>query len=137
MPRTPGGRVDDDLNTTIANMERTYANQAEAARQKAERCEKQAAESPGEAYKRMYADEASQHRETEQQFTERARVAKEGYLLVDTSDADFMLEHQRLISRACAEHRVRFVKQGDRGPLPVEPGVKAVGLPGYSFGKRE
>ena len=63
-------------------------------RPEGQRCEKQAAEAPGEAYKRMYADEASQHRETEQQFTERARVAKEGYLLVDTSDADFMLEHQ-------------------------------------------
>jgi hypothetical protein len=133
MPHTSSMRTDQDLNTTIANMERSYTNQAETAKQKAERCEAQAEAAHGEEYKRMHREEAAGYRETERRFTERAAVAKEGFLLVDTSDNEFMLANQPLISRACSEKRVRFVKQGDRGPLPIQPGVQAVGLPGYDL----
>ena len=92
----------------------------------------------GEESKRMHLGDAAEYRETQRRFAERAAVAKGGMLLVDTSDAKFMLENQRVISRACTEHRVRFVGQpGERGPLPVEPGVEVAGLPGYSLGKRK
>jgi ElaB/YqjD/DUF883 family membrane-anchored ribosome-binding protein len=118
-----GKRFDDDFNTLIANLERTFSNQAETAKQQAEKWERLG-----------QTAEAKEYRTLEQQSRDRAAVAKEGFLLVDTSDPQFMMENQDIIARACKEHRIRHVQQpGERQPLPVQPGAKPLGQQGYGF----
>jgi hypothetical protein len=120
-----------DLTKTLQNFSLTCQNQALKCRQRAEL----------EAALPVYGKELTRNRdktvqrcEAEAQVWEqRAKVADEGFLLLDTSDSTFMLKNGKLIAQASAQGRTRRVEDANAsdarlatqsGLPPVQTGAK-------------
>jgi hypothetical protein len=101
----------DDLNTKIDNFKFTCAGKARKCIQDAEILEDdRVAFGLPELIKRRHA-EAAKCRADANVWKDREAKAREGYVLVDTSDYQFMLQHGPLISEAAAASRVEFSPQ--------------------------
>lgn len=96
-----------DMNTVLANWAKTCCTRALQARQRGDLVKTSGF--PGDQRERMRSSEQNKLEEQAQVWERRAKVADEGYLLVDPLDTDFMLKHGPLISRAAHEGRTRFV----------------------------
>jgi hypothetical protein len=101
-----------DLTTMLSNFQKTAELKASTLRKEAAQIR---AEPKAAGFPEMdrVTELAAKGKETEAAaWTERARVAKEGYLLVDSSDVSFLMDdHFRpLIDAAAHEHRIVYVE---------------------------
>jgi hypothetical protein len=123
------------LTTVLENYAKTCENLSISCKQKAELAGK--AWVHGDALTRNKNAEVKAHETEAAVWEERAKIAKEGYLLVDTMDSKYMLTNGPLIGRAARESRVRYVgtnndnRLGSRaGMTPTQPGTEQQ-VPGY------
>ncbi len=109
--------MEADLTTKLKNFAFTCEGRALKAEQKAERLEDKrlAMGAPGVQARRD--QEAAVERKKAEIWRERAKVAGEGFLLVDTADPELTLGFSELIGCAHRECRTRFVQTLGEGGM--------------------
>jgi hypothetical protein len=110
----------NDLTTMLSNFAKTATLKAETLRKEAAQIRAEPKAEGFPEYQRVN-ELAAKGKETEAAlWTERARVAKEGYLLVDSSDVAFQMDDhfRELVNQAASEHRIVYTEPVmDANPL--------------------
>lgn len=96
-----------DLNTEIANYAKSCEGLAFRATQQAEHIEAKRPTEYGGGERARDAEVAVKRQEAAR-WSARAKVANEGFVLVDQADSRFCLDYSALIGRASRAHRARF-----------------------------
>jgi hypothetical protein len=117
-----GSKAIEDIGQAIDVHGKKCANEGVRAKQEAVKAA--FLKTGSEIDKRDQQNRIDQHTQDAKMWEERAKVAKDGYLLVDPSDSKFMLSHGPLISAASKAGLVRFTeRKSGRQPTPFQKGT--------------
>ena len=106
-----------DLTTELANYGKSCEGRAAKAEQEAERLEDKSLTMGAPGMQERRTRDAQEKRLEAVLWRQRATVAAEGFMLVDTSDSKFMLENGVIIGKAAKAHRTRFVQSLGHGGM--------------------